>query len=478
MLAQGTLNRSQGVDPRGLVFAVVDVETTGFRPERGDRICEIAVVRMRGDGQVLDEYATLVDPQMPIRNAEDSHGITNTLLRDTQAPGFHQVVGDVLAYLGGAVVVAHKLEFDGSFLSAEFGRFGIQTGWLPGLCTLVLSRVQLDRFSYKQVNIHGLLTGEWRRLEHNALEDARSTARMLATFINAAPQPLFWMGPQPTALPPLQRTGIIAPRAEGLRKGSEGWIANLAARLPCMGTPPHPRQPGLADYTAMLHQTLGAGRIVGESANELAVRAARAGLTQATIQYVHERFVAGIREKAEADGVVTPAERKELQRAAQELNISHVVSDLEQPAAGTATSGGGALKGWRVLPVGDDPEVEQAMEFAEGHGATRAVKLTKTVRLVIAPESSADPQVEKARTGGIMVLAPQQAMDVLNGEISAAQGGLFESGEDAAPATLASPPPAASPPQHPQRPEWHQFWRPRELSPAEYHAQFIAPFAR
>ena len=46
-------------------FAVVDVETTGGRPSRGDRIVELAVVLVRG-GDVELAYETLVNPERPL----------------------------------------------------------------------------------------------------------------------------------------------------------------------------------------------------------------------------------------------------------------------------------------------------------------------------------------------------------------------------------------------------------------------------
>ena len=43
-------------------FAVIDVETTGLFPGRLDRVVEVAVVRATGDGEILDEFETLVNP--------------------------------------------------------------------------------------------------------------------------------------------------------------------------------------------------------------------------------------------------------------------------------------------------------------------------------------------------------------------------------------------------------------------------------
>ena len=44
-------------------FAVVDVETTGFSPVRGDRIVEIAVVRLSPAETTEIAFSLLVDPR-------------------------------------------------------------------------------------------------------------------------------------------------------------------------------------------------------------------------------------------------------------------------------------------------------------------------------------------------------------------------------------------------------------------------------
>ena len=61
--------RAQPADEEPLLsllsFAVVDVETTGGRPEGGDRITEIAAVVVR-DGRIGEVYETLVNPERSI----------------------------------------------------------------------------------------------------------------------------------------------------------------------------------------------------------------------------------------------------------------------------------------------------------------------------------------------------------------------------------------------------------------------------
>ncbi|HEX5541633.1 MAG TPA: 3'-5' exonuclease [Micromonospora sp.] len=469
MFTRGHLTRQSGVDPRALTFAVLDLETTGLHPNRGSRVCEVGIVRMRGDGVVLDEYSTLVNPGLRITN-DEYHGITNADVK--HAPTFQQIAGDVLAYLSGAIVVSHNLEYEEKFLVAEFGRLGVTLPQVPGLCTLVTSRTHLDRWGYKLDNVANLLTGEWPAALHSALGDARALAAALAKLIAEAPQPLFWQGPQAGSLPSLPRSGIIAPRAASLRKGTEGWLATMTARLPYMASPPPPRPDGLRDYRALLAHALSDGRIVGEEATQLAVLAARAGLTQTTARQVHEEFLAEARARAEADGVVTSAELRELQRAAKELAASHLISDLEEAAAANRARSNGPLKSWRILPIGDSASIAQVVDFAVEQGAKVAVNLTKTVRLVIADGAAEnDPRIAKAGTEGVGVLPPDQARKVLEDEVAKLRGGLFSDPAGELVADRISAERAAA--TRPARPEWHEFWRRRELTAAEYHAMFV-----
>lgn len=90
-------------------FCVIDVETTGFSPRLGDRVVEVAAVRMSRNGAVLDEWSTLVNPGRDV-GAIHVHGITAGEVLD--APTFREVAGDLVERLDGAVFVAHNLRFD------------------------------------------------------------------------------------------------------------------------------------------------------------------------------------------------------------------------------------------------------------------------------------------------------------------------------------------------------------------------------
>jgi DNA polymerase III subunit epsilon len=166
---------------RSLEFAVVDVETTGGSWGRGHRITEIAAVRMRGDGTVVDEYRSLVNPERPIPPFITA--LTNISWEMVcDAPRFAEVAGSIARVLSGAVFVAHNAAFDWGFVGAELERAGVP---LTGrtLCTVRLARKvvpelrsrSLDSLSYFfNVPIEG---------RHRAYGDARATAELFRLMI-------------------------------------------------------------------------------------------------------------------------------------------------------------------------------------------------------------------------------------------------------------------------------------------------------
>jgi DNA polymerase-3 subunit epsilon len=105
-----------------LPLAVIDTETTGRDPARGDRIIEIAIVHF--DGAVVSErHAILVDPGIPIpADASAVHGISDADVRGK--PKWEAVAKDVLGLLKGRVPVAYNAGFDRAFVFSEMRRAG------------------------------------------------------------------------------------------------------------------------------------------------------------------------------------------------------------------------------------------------------------------------------------------------------------------------------------------------------------------
>ena len=164
-----------------LPYAVVDVETTGGRPDHGDRITEVAAVVVQG-GKIVDRFATLVNPQRPIPPFITS--ITNInweMVRDK--PTFGEICEPLLERLEGRVFVAHNASFDWGFVAAEVER---ATGRRLGgsrVCTVRLARrvlPQLPRRSLDWVTRHYGIEIEAR---HRAEGDAVATAHVLMRLL-------------------------------------------------------------------------------------------------------------------------------------------------------------------------------------------------------------------------------------------------------------------------------------------------------
>src|ERR1044071_3418836 len=102
---------------------VLDTETTGLDPLRGDRLVEVGCVEMINrmpTGQTFHRY---INPEREMAaEAFAVHGLSAEFLADK--PFFADVVDDLLAFIGDAPLVIHNASFDVGFLNAELDRCG------------------------------------------------------------------------------------------------------------------------------------------------------------------------------------------------------------------------------------------------------------------------------------------------------------------------------------------------------------------
>ena len=162
-------------------FAVVDVETTGVRAFRGDRIIEIAVVML--DGSVA--FHSLVNPGIPVPMfVQGLTGIAPQMLRG--APPFDAIVDDLLHVFSGCVFVAHNARFDWAFVSTEIERARGLLLQGPRVCTVRLARrllPDLPRRNLDAVSYHFGIEIEGR---HRATGDAVAAAKCLGRLLRLA----------------------------------------------------------------------------------------------------------------------------------------------------------------------------------------------------------------------------------------------------------------------------------------------------
>jgi DNA polymerase-3 subunit epsilon len=102
---------------------VFDTETTGLSFPGGDRLVEIGCVELDNRVMTGRTFHAYVNPERPMPiEAFNVHGLSDRFLSDK--PLFHDVVEDLLEFLGDCPLVAHNASFDFSFLNGELARCG------------------------------------------------------------------------------------------------------------------------------------------------------------------------------------------------------------------------------------------------------------------------------------------------------------------------------------------------------------------
>ena len=165
-------------------FVVVDVETTGSRSTAGDRVTEVAVVRVSA-GRADMIFETLVNPERPIPPAVMSlTNITWEMVR--HAPRFADICDQLLGALEGSVFVAHNAGFDWRFLSNEISRATRRPLVGQRLCTVRMARHFLPQLRRRNLDSLSDYYGIVNTARHRAGGDAMATAKVFLRFLKEA----------------------------------------------------------------------------------------------------------------------------------------------------------------------------------------------------------------------------------------------------------------------------------------------------
>src|SRR5690625_5287055 len=121
-------------------FVIIDLETTGNSPNKGDRIIEIGLV-IYENGEIVDKYSQLINPERHIsRFISYLTGITNEMVSDQ--PVFSEVAQQVRQYFDNGYFVAHK----------DRKQQGIQQIKVSGLLRLVLLFMKMVKLMISTAN--------------------------------------------------------------------------------------------------------------------------------------------------------------------------------------------------------------------------------------------------------------------------------------------------------------------------------------
>ncbi|MGB8404957.1 MAG: DEDDh family exonuclease [Mycobacterium sp.] len=173
----------------GAGWAVVDVETSGFRPGQA-RVVSVAALAVGDDGSVERSFSSLLNPGVD-PGPTHVHGLTAEML-DGQ-PTFGEVFGELAEVLAGRTLVAHNVAFDYSFLAAEAELVDAVLPVDTVMCTVELARrlnLGTENLRLETLAAH---YGATQIRPHDALDDAMVLAQILKPALAAAVDTKRWL---------------------------------------------------------------------------------------------------------------------------------------------------------------------------------------------------------------------------------------------------------------------------------------------
>ena len=159
-------------------IVMLDFETTGLSPVMGDRITEVAALRIVG-GEVVERYVSLVNCKVRIPAfITGLTGITQAMV--DRAPPVAEVLPQLLDFIGSDALSAHNASFDEKFLLAEAASLNLTARHQSLVCSLKLSRRVFPNLpSYKLGQLSGQLGIRFKSAAHRAESDAEVAAQVL-----------------------------------------------------------------------------------------------------------------------------------------------------------------------------------------------------------------------------------------------------------------------------------------------------------
>ncbi|MBR6231711.1 MAG: DNA polymerase III subunit epsilon [Alphaproteobacteria bacterium] len=164
---------------------VLDTETTGLNPEKGDRIVEIGCVELENHLPTGKTYHQYINPMRSIsQEVVAVHGLTEEFLSDK--PIFSEIADEFLAFVGeNTPLVIHNAAFDMNFLNTELKACGKPILSENNVIdTLLIAR---KKFPGAKVNLDELCkkfnVDASRRTVHGALLDSELLADVYLELI-------------------------------------------------------------------------------------------------------------------------------------------------------------------------------------------------------------------------------------------------------------------------------------------------------
>jgi len=155
-------------------FTIFDTETTGLEPQTGDRVIEIAAVRIRHN-QRLASFQSLVNPQRKVSPAAfNVNHISDDMLAD--APEAGEVIPRFLDFAKDSCLCSYNAGFDLGFLNNELQLLGLAPlEKVPVVDALKMARKTIPGLERYALWFVAQKLGIKAQQEHRALSDVEMT---------------------------------------------------------------------------------------------------------------------------------------------------------------------------------------------------------------------------------------------------------------------------------------------------------------
>ncbi len=164
-------------------YCVIDIETNGSKPGTS-QVIEIGAVMLQ-NSEVIDRFETFVECAYLPEYITKITGIELTDLID--APTRREALIKLRHFMGDAVFVAHNANFDYTFLTASFNRFGLGDIGNPKLCTIDLAKRTFESERYGLAYLIDFL-GIETATHHRAYSDAVCAAKVMEKSLETLPE--------------------------------------------------------------------------------------------------------------------------------------------------------------------------------------------------------------------------------------------------------------------------------------------------
>ena len=396
--------------------AVLDVETTGLHPKYGNRIVEIAIVVIGPNGVVKKEFVSLVNPNRDVGPTKIHNIYASDIIN---APKFEDIAGHILEALKGCVaIVGHNVRFDKGFLRHEFERIEVELPEYFSLCTMHLSGGGKLFNCCERV---GIKVGD---IQHEALVDARFTAKLFALTLSNKPDKLEeLLASKPIDWPVITKTNaLVLTRQEAILKKSEPpqYLEALLKRTHEKASDINFTEAQI-NYIDMLDRAL-EDRIVDEvEAKALFETAIEWGLSGKQVLDIHEKYLTQIVNTAMEDGKISDFEMQDLLMVAtllgkKEVDVVKLISKNKlspMQETGLTSKSTEDFKGKKVCFTGElfcsinGIPISRivAHELSIKAGLEVLERVTKELEiLVVADPNTLSEKAKKAKKYGVRIL--------------------------------------------------------------------------